>query len=79
MEVDSKEEENSKMEVDSNEESKEEEEEEEDGSLSGMRNLEDKGDKGYGYKDGVLMQTIFQDPGQELVRVVVPKQKERKF
>ena len=40
----------------------EEEEEEEDGSLSGMRNWADKGDKGYGYKDGVLIQTIFQDP-----------------
>ena len=38
-----------------------------------MRNWEDKGDKVYGYKDGVLIQTIFQDPRQEWVRVVVPK------
>ena len=44
-----------------------------------MRNWADKGDKGYGYKDGVLIQTIFQDPGQEWVRVVVPKQKRKEI
>lgn len=49
----------------------------EDGSLSDMRKRAKKGDKGYGYNDGILIQTIFQDPGQEWVRVVVPKLRRR--
>ena len=46
---------------------------ERDDSLAGWRNYAKKDEKGYGWKDGVLIQTIFQDPGQEWARAVVSR------
>ncbi len=46
---------------------------ERDDSLDGWRDYAKKGEKGYIWKDGVLIQTIFQDPGQEWIRIVVSR------
>ena len=44
-----------------------------DDSLDGWRDYAKWAEQGYGWKDGVLIQTIFQDPGQKWIRIVVPR------
>ena len=52
---------------------------ERDDSLDGWRDYAKKGEKGYGWKEGILIQTIFQDPGQEWIRIVVPRIRRREI